>query len=150
MCGGIVHLRNEAGIAPGLRNSSDRASSWLTPHDTVSDEPVHGVTRACCGRSAVVVFVGRGAVVVRVARSGVDGDATKSITSGVAENIPPLAAERAERARRLACVAADRHVDLVPARVSRHRMRAGGGWGGQVRARRRSGVYNAQLRRAGI
>jgi hypothetical protein len=39
----------------------------------------------------------------------------------------------------------DRHVDLVRERVSRHRMRAAGGYGGRVRAWRRSSVYNAQV-----
>jgi hypothetical protein len=56
-----------------------------------------------------------------------------------------------EHARACDCiVAADRHIDLVRDRVSRHRMRAYGDYGFQVRVRRRSGVYNAQQLRGAI
>jgi hypothetical protein len=56
-----------------------------------------------------------------------------------------LAGDRG-RSRRRRCIAdLDRHIDFVRDRVSRHRRRAGGGYGFHVRARRRSGIYNAGI-----
>jgi hypothetical protein len=91
-----------------------------------------------------------GGVVVLIARGDVGQDATENVTPREAESIVCLAAGLARASGRHCIVAADRHIDLVRDRVSRHRMRAGAGCSGPVRARRRSGVYNAKLDRAGI
>jgi hypothetical protein len=79
--------------------------------------------------------------VVAIPRRDVGQDAAESVTARVAENVGCLAADRARV--RDCIVAADRHIDLVRDRVSRYRMRADGGYSFQVRARRRSGIYNA-------
>src|SRR5215813_11695291 len=93
-------------------------ASSLAPHDTVSEEPIHGViTCARCDRSAVVPVVALGAAVVLVARSGVDGDATQVIISLVAEMVGRRAADLAAHRRHDASVATDRYIDLVPDRV---------------------------------
>src|SRR6266404_1929088 len=106
---------------------------------------------AVCSSSAfVLAVVVLGAAVVPVARRGVDGNAAESVTSRVAENILRRAADLACCGRRCrAIVATDRHGDLVPMRVGRNRMRAGGRCGVRVRAWGRSGILNSELGGAG-
>src|SRR5712671_3348901 len=109
---------------------------------------MYGLTRLCAPSAFVLAFM-LGAAVILVARSRVDSDAAESVTSCVAENILRGAADLARRGRRCrAIVATDRHVDLVPVRIGRNRVRAGGRCGVRVRAWRRSGVLNSELGRA--
>src|SRR5215468_8789619 len=100
-------LRKRPGLLPASVILAIVQSSWLTPHDTVSDEPMHGVTHARRSRSAVVPVVALGTAVVLVARSGVDSDATQVIISLVAEMIGRRAADLAVHRGHDASVSAD-------------------------------------------
>src|SRR5258708_34874106 len=127
------------------RGAQTGATTTVAPTAAMLDDVA--LARARRGSSAVVVALR--ATVVPVARPSVDRDAAQSVTCRVAEHILRLAADLACGGRRhCAIVATDGHINLVPVRVGRNRVRAGGRCGVRVRAWRRSGILNSEHGRA--